>query len=124
MFEYIKSMIFWDYYNRPRVLNEDILILILDYLPFEQIIELKKVSPQFSYCVKELAKRKMLLVVFENRKAYKEIFHTYHNYTDIRQNKELFKNSVINLEALKLKECLKFIYRRCSHLMYWRSTVK
>ena len=116
--ESIKRLISWYFNTDTRILNEDILILILDYLPFEQIIELKKVSPQFSDCVKEFLKRKMYLVVCKNPQAFRSMFYTYHKYS-IEQKKEILKNFVIPLEQMERKEtnkCLKYVYKRCIHL--------
>ena len=119
MFECIKRLIFQGFYNTKRVLNEDLLILILDYLPIVEIIELKKVSPQFSYCVKELANRKMLLVVAQNREAFQWIFYLYHTFSQIEENIEIIKNSIIRFKQLERKErnvYLKYLYKRFTHL--------
>ena len=119
MFECIKRLIFRYYYNSRRILSEDLLILIFDYLPIEGLIELKKVSPQFSYCVKELLKRKRFLVVCENRSAFQGIFYVYHKFNRIEENKEILKNSVIRLEQMERKGgiiCHKFVSKRCQQL--------
>ena len=116
MFECIKRLIFWDYYNSRRVLNEDLLILIFDYLPIQQIIELKKISPQFSYCVEEVAKRRIFLVLCQNQRAFQTIFYIYNKCNDNELNVELIKNSVIRFESMKVKESLKLISKRCPHL--------
>ena len=118
-FECIKRLIFWNSYKRRRILSEDLLILILDYLPIDDMIELMKVSKQFSNCVKELTKRKLFLVVFKSREDYLKIFHSYHKNRHIRKNLKQIKDSVIPFEAMKVNEknkSLKFVSKRCIHL--------
>ena len=119
-FECIKRLIFCECYNKSRrILSEDLLILILDYSTIPELIELKKVSPQFSYCVKELAKRKLLLVLTQNRKDFQSIFHTYHKNSHFLQNLGAIKNSVIHFEAIERNEkneSLKFVYKQCIQL--------
>ena len=116
MFEFIRRLIFCDFYNRPRVLNEDLLILILDYLPIDDLIEFKKVSPQFSYCVKELLKRKKILIVCYSKRGFQSLFYFYHEFSQIEQNIETLRNSVIHFKQIERNICLKYLYKRCIHL--------
>ena len=103
MFECIKRLIFRDFYNRQPILSEDLLILILDYLSIDDMIEFKKVSPQFDYCVKELAQLKLFLGVCQNRYAFPPIFYTYPKFSPIEKNREVIKNSIIRLEPKEQK---------------------